>query len=244
MNEPWHTVSHLWMSHVTRVIHAKTSCHTCECVMSQIVVLMIYMGLQGPEIMWHALMSHVTPCHMCEWVMSHMCTSHVTHCHWDYLHTLLGPEIMWHIFISHVTPCHTCECVISHMWTSHVTHMNASCHTCEWVMSHMRTSHITPCHTGERRNINWATMCDMARTHVWHDSLICVTWFQALGVCVDSPNDNVWHGSYTCVAWLIHACNMVWHDSLIRVTSFQALGVPCRYISHLYSYMKIWESCL
>ena len=59
--------------------------------------------------------------HTCEWVMSHIWMSHITHVNESY---------------------HTCEWVISRMWMSHITHMNESCHTCEWVILHIWMSHV------------------------------------------------------------------------------------------------------
>ena len=49
-------------------------------------------------------------CHTCEWVMSHLGMSHVTHVN-DWYRTY--------------------ECIMSHMWMSHAAHRN-SCHTYEW----------------------------------------------------------------------------------------------------------------
>jgi len=62
-------------------------------------------------------------------------------------------------------------------------------------------------------------MHDMTRSHVWHDSFICVTWLPH--IC-DMTHSHVWHDSPTCVTWLTHMCDMthshVWHDSPTRVT--------------------------
>ena len=52
-------------------------------------------------------------------------------------------------------------------------------------------------------------MCDMTRSHVWHDSFTYVTWL--IHMC-DMTR-------FSCVTWLIHMCDMthshVWHDSFL-----------------------------
>jgi len=62
-------------------------------------------------------------------------------------------------------------------------------------------------------------MCNMTRSHVWHDSFTCVTWL--VHVC-DVTRSHVWHDSFTSVPWLVHVCDMtcsrVWHDSFTCVT--------------------------
>jgi len=108
--------------------------------------------------MW---LNHV--CHTCEWIMSHIWTSHVTYlnqpCH---ISKRVMSQIMSHFWKSHVThlneSCHISEQIMSHIWMRHVTHLNASwhtgsarkavyqqrllhpqilCNTSEWVMSHI-----------------------------------------------------------------------------------------------------------
>jgi len=110
-------------------------------------------------------MSHVTfvneSRHVCEWVMSHMWMSHVTHMT-ESCRTYANES------------CHTCEWVMSNMWISHVTHlmshvthMNESCllispaqlmrlkgrnhvayvnesrHICEWILSNHICGSVT-----------------------------------------------------------------------------------------------------
>jgi len=57
-------------------------------------------------------------------------------------------------------------------------------------------------------------MCDMTRSHVWHDLFTCVTWL--IHMC-DMTRSHVWHDSFTCVTWLVHMYDMthshVWRDS-------------------------------
>ena len=106
-------------------------------------------------------------CLTCEWVISHICMSHVTHAN-ESCYTY--EWVMSHIWMSHVThmndSCHTCEWVMAHVWMSHVTHMNESCHTCGWVMSHIWTSHVT--HMNEPSHI-WMK-------HVTHMHESCHTY--------------------------------------------------------------------
>jgi len=99
--------------------------------------------------------------HTYEWVMAHVCMSHVTHVNETCLkpyHTYewVMSHIWWivpHARMSHAL-CHTVathrtapfdgpELVLAHMWMSHGTHMHESWHTydCLRVMSH---SHNLP----------------------------------------------------------------------------------------------------
>ena len=180
MNGSCHTyewvISHVWMSHVTRM---NGSCHTYEWDMS------------------HVCMSHVT---RSESVMSHTCVIHVARMH-ESCHTY--EWVMSHLWMSHVTrvnkSCHTYECeschtykwVMSHIRTSRVTMWISQIkrwRTYEWimlhtsidsrntskcVMSHIRmriTISISPlerCHTCEQSyatHINWV----MSRIYIVH----------------------------------------------------------------------------
>jgi len=103
-----------------------------------------------------------------EWVMSHMCMSHVTHVHeschtykWvirmcDQWISLKTDSFVWNDSFICVTwkaqhamfvvswwfpPPTEYNRVMSHRWTSHDTHMNESCHTYESNMSHIVMSH-------------------------------------------------------------------------------------------------------
>ena len=104
MSHVTHTTEscHPWMSHVTHGwvrSHMDESCHTWICRgMSQVT-------------------SHISSCHVCEWVMSHMWTRHVAHVN---------------------ESCHTCKWVMwmsraTHMWISRVADVKESCHTRECV---------------------------------------------------------------------------------------------------------------
>jgi len=70
---------------------------------------------------------HNAVCHTYEYILSHICMSHVTHMHEE---------------------CHTFGCVMSHIGMSHVTYMRESCraylqeedgrmNTYEYVTSHV-----------------------------------------------------------------------------------------------------------
>jgi len=95
----------MWMSHVAYV---NELCRTYEYVTYmnesrrtfELVTSLVHSDL------WHRLCADLNEsCHTCEWVMSHICRSHVTHMN---------------------ESCHTYE---------GVTPMDEACHTYEWVMS-------------------------------------------------------------------------------------------------------------
>jgi len=55
-------------------------------------------------------------------------------------------------------------------------------------------------------------MCDMTRGHVWHDSIVCVTWHIHSSICSFMSRH-----ACTGAIWLMDVCNMtesyVWHDT-------------------------------
>jgi len=71
----------------------------------------------------HAVFRGIRMSHICEWVMSHVWMSHVTHVN----------EVMSHMWMSHVT--HMDESC--HVWMSRATRVYESCHKDECVMSHI-----------------------------------------------------------------------------------------------------------
>ena len=120
-------MSHIWMSHVTRM---NESCDSATASSA--------LGNEG--VMSHTWKSHDT--HVVKsssthkWVRSHAWMSHIIV---QRIHPLLFPACVH----EPVTPwqschmnesCHTYEWVISHIWMSHITHMNESYHTNESVM--------------------------------------------------------------------------------------------------------------
>jgi len=119
-----------------------------------------------------------------EWVMLHICMSHITHMS-ESCHTHAGVESC-HMWMSHVIPvnesctgtymnesCHTYERVMSHIcmshvpyeWvTSHIWLRIKSCPTCEWVKSHMWMSHVT--NTNKTCPTHEWVMAGTASTHI------------------------------------------------------------------------------
>jgi len=206
--------------------------------------------------MSHIPMSHDTHVnesrHTCEWVMSHMWTSHVTH-----------ERVMTQISTSHVTHMnesrHASKWVTSHIWMSHGTHINKSWHTYGWVtlqaLWYMRVcgGGVSPClycplslvraHTLSTPvslplclSLSFSTglhdascmpfvvrMCDMTHSSVW-------TWL--IHLC-GRTHLSVRHDSFICVKGLMHLCDMthsfVWHDSCICVTwLIHERRMPCK----------------
>ena len=176
-------------------------------------------------------------CHTCEWVMSHIWMSHVTHMN---------------------ESCHTYEWVMSHVWISHVTHMNESCHTVqigsqtpsdgyksrhtyEWVMWHVWMSHVTHMNksqhmrtrvlsqhkasthavqTGSTTLSDWYESCHTygwIMSHIWmshvtpmNESCHTYEWVMShlLMSHVTRMNESCSLISFMCVARLIHIIHM------------------------------------
>ena len=134
-------MSHVWMSHVTRVNESR---HSYELVMAHI---------------WR---SHVT--HMNELCVTHMNGSHphirmslVTHTHiWmghvTHTHIWMSHVTHTHIWMRHVTHTHIrmSHVTHTHIWINHVarfvTHETAL-NSDYWVMPHIRMGHVTHTHT-------------------------------------------------------------------------------------------------
>jgi len=123
------------------------SVHTCmnanESCQARVAVTGLTSMLLVTWCLWTWVMSHVNEsCHACEWVMSLMWMSNVTHV-WQ----------SWGTSISLVAwrrghePCHACEWDLSRTWMRHVKHVNESCHEFEWDMSRMCGSHEAREHT-------------------------------------------------------------------------------------------------
>ena len=135
--------------------------------------------------------------HAYEWVMSHMCMSHVAH-------------------TSHLTYDWVCK-------MRHVTHVIESWArvTCKWVTAHTRTSHDT--HMTQLSIMSNMWLCRVTCMHEschtcsfshtlksWHTWLtflcrIFMTWL--IHMCDTNPS-HVWHDSFTCVTWLLHTCDI------------------------------------
>jgi len=131
----------------------------------------------------HVCLSHVTcmneSCHTCEWVTSHVGTSHCT-------------QIPKKASARKRESCHVREWVMSHMWLSHVKRKNESCHTDKGVMSQiwMRPGEASARHRNGTIQLisvhlrpQTAGSCSLqARPHsyVWHESIIYVTSYMWL----------------------------------------------------------------
>jgi len=161
INESCHTyqwvVSHIWTSHIT---HSHGSCHTKSRLMSHMKSRDSRDRSCGPQ---KREISNVARNEPSEWVVSHICMSHVPHMN---------------------ESCHLYEWVMSHIRTSHATYMcvkkgsyhmheEAKSHICEShkCESHMCESHICESHICES-HICDSNICDLAMTHIY-DSHIC-----------------------------------------------------------------------
>jgi len=97
-------------------------------------------------------------------------------------------------------------------------------------------------HRKVHAGVTWRIhICDMTRSHVWHDSSTCVTWLiymcdmthshvwhdssysrsasrmaERATMSCGMTHSHVWRDSFTCVTWLIHMCDVthsdVWRD--------------------------------
>jgi len=107
--------------------------------------------------------------HTYEWVMAHICTSHVTPGMYDMSRNLWISHVM-HMDVS----VHTYRWVRAHIWTSHVTHrrlrhgqalinalsMYVCTLKCKWFTSHIHVTHT--CHTYEQV-MSQTGVCNMGR---------------------------------------------------------------------------------
>jgi len=93
---------------------------------------------------WMSKVTHMNETyHTYEWARSHMWMSYITHlCSHRHLHTSTSVW-MWHV-IHMNEPCYTHLCSHRHLqtpharaWTRHITRMNKPCHECRWVKSNI-----------------------------------------------------------------------------------------------------------
>ena len=175
-----------------------------------------------------------TSCRMHEWVMAHVCMSHVTYmdesCHiyervMSYVWTSDGTYMTW---------------VMSFAWMSHVTHINESHHIYEWVPPHIYqcvTSHIwmsqgiSPCHTHF-----YVTHISMSRTFLWNEE--SCAWMRHVKKCV-------WHDAFTCVTAYHHVTHifMTWRVSFICVMWLIYMYHHVTHISMTWRFIRMNESC-
>jgi len=124
--------------------------------------------------------------------------------------------------------CHTYQWVMPHVSTSHVTHINESYHTYQWVMPHIWTSH-------------W---------HVWHDSLICVTWHERHELSCrltrifwnDVTDMTVWTCVVSCHTHINESCHIhqrvMQHISTSHIThcnTLQHTATHCNTLQHIWT---------
>jgi len=134
-----------------------------------------------------------------EWVMSHVCMSHVSHIwiwmngQWNCRHLL-----RWY--------GHTCQWVMSHVWTSHGPHTNMNVWTLELPAScvmecpHVWMSHV-PC-------------MNESVHHIWTMSLWSVWW-----VCVPYMNHRLYE-PWVCglrSIWTMSLWSVWWDESVCHV---------------------------
>jgi len=127
---------------------------------------------------WMRHDTYNTPCHIYEWVMSHIWTSHVT-CKNESCPIQRGSR---YPVDAPLRECHI-QWVMSNVWMSHVTY-NESRHTYEWVMSHI-TRLVIPTWLLSRRHLR---VC-----HI-HTCMNDVT-------CKESRQMNEWVMSHV---WMSH----------------------------------------
>jgi len=74
----------------------------------------------------------------------------------------------------------------------------------------------------------------MTQSHVWHDSVTCVTWLSHM---CDMTQSHVWHNPFICVTWAVET-----HPGQIRdVTHTCRCGDSSIYVTwllHLYSHVR------
>jgi len=190
-----------------------------------------------------------------EWVMSH--TNMQQSMTWEYVTAHIWMTL-WYLghdsFIYVIWLIDICDMTHSYMWhDSSIYVLTEICHIGVWVMSHRCTVQfgapvwhdsllfIWHMWHDSYTCVTWLNhICDMARSYVWHDSLICdLREIRHIGMCNMSHGCTVqlgtpawhdsllftwpmWHDSYTCVTWLIHirdiAHSHIWHDSSTYVT--------------------------
>jgi len=211
--------------------------------------------------MSHRYMSHES-CHAYVWVMSCICTSHITYMYesfhiyvWGILHIWMShvtymyeswaeshPAIIHEL--THVTQIYE-SWVMLHICISRVTNMYESCHIYVCVMSHVTPHHhprTDSCHTYMYGSwvIHMRAMTHDSHTYVTH--IPAGRDAQGRGVISHMCDMNLTymrHDSYIYVTWLIHACDMTHtymrHDSNIR--AWRACGM--NWASWLSSWMMM-----
>jgi len=157
--------------------------------------------------------------HECEWVISQLWKSHVTHMNASCRAYLWERSHVWTGYVMRMyESCHSHEWVISHkrmsrvtrmshMWMSHVTHMNELHHTYECIMSHVwmsratRMSHLwmhhvtrmnASCHTYEC--VHGLSREGSEETSIHQIVVFCIFRFQSIrvGISGDNPSFRIY----------------------------------------------------
>jgi len=188
-------ISHIWVGHVTRM---SESHHAYEWLMSHIRLIRVWVEC----VMAHIWVSHV---YTCEWVMSHICASHISiwvshvtrmrewrFTEWSY-HTYgwvmshLGVEwVMSHIWVSHeyMSEVPNIDKSLDDKWLklkSHGTNINESWHTYDQVMSHIWVSHVT--HISQSYHALERSMSHIWVIHLWVKWVIAHVWVSHVHTC-------------------------------------------------------------
>ena len=190
MNESCHThewdMSHTWMCHVTSLpfrTWQNESCHTYEsAALHKRMRRVTHTNASCHTYKRRRYHSTHEWYHTCEWVISHIWMSRVTHTYIPYriceqvtwrssqklrvaIHEQVRMRGTMHAYVWHDT--YICVTWLIHLYANkshirmgHATYIHESCHTYEWVMSRIGKSHVP--------NV-WAWH-DTA--YEWHDALI------------------------------------------------------------------------
>jgi len=139
----------------------------------------------------------------CEWVMSHMWMSHVTHVNESW----------------HTHKCHAAYYLV--LTLAHVSLLSLPLPRAftrvTWLFHMCVMTHLFVCHDSFVCVPWFVHMCVMTHSCMCHDSFTCVTWL--IHMCVMS-HLYVWQDSFICVSWLIHMTHSyVCYDSFICVAN-------------------------
>jgi len=209
-------MSHVWMSHVTRV---NESCHTCEWVMS------------------HVWMSHVTQMHLCRLVdkvmqvllrMYTWCPQKPQFCWWSAatiyiaLFRRLTPSgsvcVAWRVdqcdvyeIVLSAIKLWFCVCCITHLYMCGITltFWFCGCGTTLTLRMSDKVIVITDmneCLLSMTHSYVWPQMSDMTQSHARDKT----HWYE-------------WQDSFICANGMTHSC--AWSDTYIRVTHHAAVCV-------------------
>ena len=154
-------MSHVWMSHITRIHESRYKCYSSEWVMSHTWISYEVATISNlPKSVGH-FCKRAPPKRSCytwntsEWVMCDMTRVHLWY------------DVVWLIEMLHIS--------MSHVYTSHVTHvthLNESCvtwlvYTCDMMWYDSFTCYISECHTYTRVTSHMLHIWMSHATHTW-----------------------------------------------------------------------------